>query len=313
MKIDFVASLPHYRDHMLPIFNCLPAAMQGTVHPLGDVRPPPSHHVVMVGGWQDVQVLQGRARMIYVEHGAGQAYLGEEGSARNPGWSGSGGDRHFGVVGFIAPSETVAKRWRTAPAVAVGCPKMDEYVGLEPSGEPSVCFAWHWEALVCPEARTALPHYQNHFIDIIRRFERQGFKVYGHAHPRWERALDPMMAAMGLEQLHTDREVFERCSVLFVDNSSIGVEFMSLGRPVVWLNAPWYRRDVHHTGRFWEWTEGIPTMDGPDELMELWVSDVMYGDDNTTARQRIVDSVYAHTDGSSSQRAADFIAQLVGR
>ena len=31
---DVVCSLPHYRDHVLPIFEALPSSMQGTVHPL---------------------------------------------------------------------------------------------------------------------------------------------------------------------------------------------------------------------------------------------------------------------------------------
>ncbi|HQZ35299.1 MAG TPA: hypothetical protein PK020_12815, partial [Ilumatobacteraceae bacterium] len=120
MKVDVIASEQHYLDHMLPIFECLPTRLQGHVFPLAPTpRKPLFDHVAMVAGWQDVVTLKGRAKMIYVEHGCGQAYLGDEKMATLPGYSG-GAERHpRDVIGYICPSETVAARW-SAPAVAVG-------------------------------------------------------------------------------------------------------------------------------------------------------------------------------------------------
>ena len=132
---------------------------------------PAGGRVALVAGWPDVAALRGRAKMIYVEHGAGQTYAGDEKSAHWSHYSASGGYRHTGVIGFISPSETVAARWKTAPAAAVGCAKLDR-LHLAPSLGPgaTVCFAWHWDADVCPEARWAFPHYADHLPTIVERF-----------------------------------------------------------------------------------------------------------------------------------------------
>ena len=47
-------------------------------------------------------------------------------------------------------------------------------------------------------------------------------------------------------------EVMERSTLYICDNSSTLYEFASTGRPVVVLNAPWFRRDIEHGLRFWE-------------------------------------------------------------
>lgn len=312
MKIDVIASESQYLAHMVPIFECLPRDMQGEVHPLREVlRPPNRARVALVASWQDVQPLRQQCRMIYVEHGAGQAYGGDDKHGYLPGYSVSGGVRHQGVIGFISPNQACADRWKTAPAIAVGCGKLDQYVGMKPiaSAQPNVCFVWHWPCELAPETRTALPHYQEHLPEIVERFKQQGFGVFGHAHPKWFGKIEQMMWDAGMTVLATDRDVFLNADIVLVDNSSMGPEAMALDRPVVWLNAPWYRRDVHHGGRFWDWTQGVRTIDEPEELESLNLWDVL-GDD-PAPRAKIVSEVYAFTDGSSSQRAADFIEQIL--
>lgn len=312
MRVDVVCSLSHYLAHCLPVWEALPAHLRGDVHPLGPVSPPPRGRVALVGGWLDVQPLRGVAKMIYVEHGAGQTYAGDPKLAYLPGYSASAGVRHHGVFGFISPSERVAARWTTAPARAVGCPKMDRWIGTAPARSDGVCLAWHWDAVgVAPEARSGYPHYAPHLAAVVRRWTDLGFKVYGHAHPRWEGSLDAVMATAGMEVLSSDAEVFAQCALLCVDNSSLGTEFMLLDRPVVWLNAPWYRRDIHHGGRFWEWTAGGHVVDEPEQLIELPIADLLYNDQYSAARSRVVADVYAHTDGSSARRAAEFIEELL--
>ncbi len=313
MKIDLIASMRHYKDHMLPIFEALPERLRGHIHPVGEqVRRPLFNHIAMVAGWQDVEQLGHRAKMIYVEHGAGQAYLGDEKMATLPGYSG-GGARHRNVIGYVCPSATVAARWN-APAVAVGCPKMDPWLnGNINIGTPmgrSVCIAFHWDCRLGPEMRTAFWHYRSDLYRLADQWRAQGFHVYGHGHPRWGDTLGWEFAKNGIEVLPTDTHVFMNADVLVMDNSSLMYEFASMGRPVIALNAPWYRRDVEHGMRFWSQVPGLQ-VDGPEQLLELDLLSHVTTDPYREYRQAVVDEVYAFTDGTSAERAAAWITQLV--
>lgn len=317
MKIDVVASLPHYLTHMLPIFDALPAELRGDIHPLRDIvdRPLPGR-AALVAGWQDVVEIGGRAPMIYVEHGAGQTYTGDDRVRRNPGYSGSGGERHHGVIGFISPRQVVADRWRTAPAIAAGCPKLDYWWNEKRHADRwSVCFAWHWPGgEVCPEASTAWPHYADEMPAIVEHLHRLGFDVYGHAHPRWRGQLDQQLHDAGLIVLEHESQVFDRCETLFVDNSSLGAEFLALGRPVVWLNAPWFRRDVEHGDRFWTWPTLGMSCDSPLELIRMqwweWVN--RFTNDESTTLDAELTVGYANM-GHAAEVAAAFIVDLIGK
>ncbi len=314
LKVDLVCSQRHYAAHAFPIWDRLPERIKGDFHRIRATVNPPAdpHRICMVAGWADVAPLRGRHRMIYVEHGAGQSYGGGDGRAAHwPGYSLSGGSRHSGVIGFISPNDEVAARWQTAPSVAVGCPKMDSYLGMTPPRQRSVCFAWHFDSQVAPEARSAWDHWKDSLPSIVTQLEADGWAVYGHAHPRWRGQLDDVMTLMGFEVLLNDHAVFREADVLVVDNSSLGPEMMLLDRPVVWLNAPWYRKDVEHGGRFWDWTKGIYTVDDADELLVKWPSIIGRPGWTTELQRRLVERIYKYTDGSSSQRAADWVTQLV--
>lgn len=310
-----VWSEQHYVRHMLPIFNALPDHLRGVVHPQsppGMAVRPPMGRIAMVAGWQDVNPLRGQCPMIYVEHGAGQSYID---NAADAAYSGSGGRRHTGVIGFICPNETVASRWTSAPTVAVGCPKMDRYVGIETPTIPTITFAWHWDGSVAPEAKSAWPHYAERMDEVISLYTAMGFRVFVHEHPKWRGKMEDTWA----ERFHippfwTDDEVFKYSSILMVDNSSLAYEFASLGRPVVNLNAPWYRREVHHGLRFWEHVPGIQ-VEGIDGLLGLnpWdlLGDTPLGRLSAGLAEDAVKVTYAFTDGSSAQRAAQWITDLV--
>lgn len=312
MKIDVVASEWHYLAHMLPIWNALPDHLRGTVHPVGPVGRPPMGRIAMVAGWQDVAPLRTQCPMIYVEHGAGQTYVDR---LHDPSYSGSGGNRHIGVIGYIAPSETVAARWQSAPSVAVGCPKMDAWLGVPRSNqEPTVAFAWHWPCALVPETRTAWDHYEATFPSIVDRFREQGWRVTGHSHPKWRGEFDAAYTSVGVDVLPQDYNVFREADILIVDNSSLAYEFALLGRPVICLNAPWYRRDVEHGLRFWSHVPGIE-INEPEELLafNLWDLSVESptGMVSEFRRTQAVEHAYAVRDGSSAQRAAEWITSLV--
>lgn len=316
MKVDVCATETQYLAHMLPIWAALPGELRGEVHPLGTVGHPPrprKGRVALVAGWQDVHPLRGLCDMIYVEHGAGQTYSD---NPNQPSYSGSGGQRHQGVIGYISPNSTVAARWKK-PAAAVGCPKMDHWRIPPTPPKPAVCFAWHWMCTVAPETKSAWPHYSSRMGEVIERYRDQGFEVLIHEHPRWRgKLVHEWSERFDVEVLRSDVEVFERASILMVDNSSLGMEFMLLDRPVVWLNAPWYRRDVHHGGRFWEWTDGVPCIDHPEALLRLNLWDVNAWQVDPTVDTRShqwahARRTYEFVDGGASMRAAAFIAQLL--
>lgn len=313
MKVDVIASEPHYLDHLLPIYHALPPELQGHVHPLRRPTRPLFDNVALVAGFQDVDALRMTARhMIYVEHGAGQAYLGDEKLATLPAYSGGASRHPRNVIGYIAPSARVASRWN-APSAAVGCPKMDKWVGLAAS-VPTVCIAFHWDCRLGPETRSALPHYVEHLESVVASFHRQGFTVYGHGHPRWRGHLRQVFERAGVDRyLDTDAQVFEMAAVLVMDNSSLMYEFASLGRSVITMNAPWYRRDVEHGLRFWSAVPGLQ-VDNAAELSAVDLLSSWYRSDEVEhdLREAAVDEAYTFVDGTSSRRAAEFVTQLVG-
>lgn len=311
MRVDVIASEAHYLSHLLPIWAALPPHLQGTVHQLaepGQVVRPAFGRTALVAGWQDVAPLRDLTRMIYVEHGSGQTYAGRE---HDPSYSGSGGARHRGVIGYICPSQMVADRF-SKPATAVGCPKLDRFIGIpKPVGStPTACFVWHWDCKMVQEASSVWPHYEPFFSAIVGSFREQGFRVVAHEHPKWRGQMAERMTRYGVDVLARDADVFIEADLMIVDNSSLAFEFMALGRPVVFMNAPWYRFEVNHGGRFWDWVIDHPMVDDPLELSGLDLWEVVIPD--TEAINRTADLVYAYRDGSSSRRAARAVQDLIG-
>lgn len=306
--------MKHYLDHMLPIYHALPPEIQGEIRPR-TFEPVPGR-VALVASWQDLEPLRGHHPYIYVEHGAGQAYTGDEKSALQPGYSGSGGYRHHGCLGFICPSQTVADRWTTAPTAVVGCPKMDAYLNNRCEPIPkTVCFVWHWDSKISQEASSAWPHYRDQLPTIVNSFEEQGWTVWMHPHPKWDGALNQLITDTGARLVANPADVLTGAAMMVADNTSLAYEFALLDKPVFFLNAPWYRRDVHHGLRFWSEIPGI-TIDEPTELLDVQLDhahEMMHTPVWRNIRNQVNERVYAYRDGTSSQRAAEFVATLLAR
>lgn len=290
--IDAYASEPHYRDHIAPVFDALPEGLRGSWSRRG-AGP------VIVAGYKDILAVGDRP-VILMEHGAGQTYGGGHPSY-------AGGRGREGVKLFLCPSERVAEanraRYRMTPAVVVGCPKLDALREVKP--EPgTVGFAWHWNAQVCPESRSALRHYAGALEEFAQRFP-----TIGTAHPRIAAAAEKIYANAGIEYVDA-AGLFARAELLVVDNSSIGWEFIALDRPVVWANAPWYRRDIHHGLRFWEHADIM--VDEPQQLEAAITEAQEDAPEHRLRRRAIADAVYGYRDGSSTDRAAAAIVEHFG-
>lgn len=318
MAISAFASLPHYRAHIAPILEALPERVRGPlVNRAVDV---PVDGPVIVAGFADLVKVKGRRPVIYVEHGAGQTYSGDTPYAtRHPSYSGSTHHAFNRVALFVCPSETVADRWRDVqpdtPAVAVGCPRLDRWHRQAPlpprRDHPVIGWTWHWGAdIQVKEATSALPFYERHLKAIVKGLRNADVSVIGHAHPRALERVGRMWEQVGARWTADPDDLFASCDLLVADNTSLLYEFASLDRPVVALNAPWYRRRVEHGLRFWSDVPGLQVND-PDDAVGTVLAALADPSDLAEARRATVARVYAHTDGTAAQRAADAIVAVL--
>lgn len=283
--IDVIASQPHYADHLAPVAALLPSG--------GDVA--------LVAGYGDVVAARQRGyrRIVLMQHGAGQSYTTDH---RN-----YPGGRHNGDVGlFLTPNEHSADRWRRAypqtPVVAVGCPKLDTLPAREPGPGPVVAVAFHFDLHLYPETRSALAWYLPALKDLAERYA-----VIGTGHPR-RRDLVRLYERRGIEYVPDFREVCRRADVLAFDNTSVGFEFAATGRPVVVMDAPWYRAEAAHGLRFWDAADVGVRVSVPDALAPAIKRALQLKPKDVAARERALDLVYAYRTGAA-RRAADAVRE----
>lgn len=311
MQVDLVAEHQHYYDHLLQIWEALPPNIKGinhgvtgnrTVNIVGDTR-------VLVAGYSDVIRYPTRP-VIYVEHGAGQSYLGLPTSVA-PHYSPlTRTKQHRNVVAFICPNDEVANRWTgnyDRPAFAVGCPKLDPWhAKLRGEPEPrTVAITFHWNPpasvwTVVPELQSGFAFYWPALRDATARWRADGWTVLGHAHPRAPEVTD-FWRSEGVEFINESAQLLDRATVLIADNTSVQAECMSLGRGVVWLNHPAYRREVEHCGRFWNWPKNSGLeINSTQDLVALDLDSVPASTWHP----------YAYADGHAAERAAAAILSL---
>lgn len=321
MILDAFCSSLVYLAHLAPIWAALPHAHVTpgdfwTTNPEVEeaawahgiearlVNAPGGTGPIMVASWVDLRAAPHRP-VIFVEHGAGQTYR----DMPHPSYAGGGGRER--VCLFICPSKRVVALNRATypqtPAVAVGCPALDRWhAGAETSVPMAVAISFHWPCSVAPEAGSAFDFYARALSELAGTFD----EVIGHAHPRIFAELAPRYEASGIEPVASFGEVLRRAAVYAVDNSSTLYEFASLARPVVVLNAPWFRRDVEHGLRFWEMADVGVQVDEPGDLVDgvkLALADPPV---IRMRRDEITSAVYAACDGHAADRAARAIAEL---
>ena len=302
------ASRPHYTAHIKPVAAAL--EQRGVdVNLLAPGRTPPFGAHVIVASNADVQALGGR-RLIYVEHGAGQTYNGDPLTAGHPGYPG-GGDQDR-VELFLCPNQEVADLWAatypTAQTAVVGCPMLDRW---HPPGPPPtatrIAVTFHWPSALTVEAGTAWGAYARAVERLVPLALEHGWSLVGHSHPRWDRQqIGAFWDMAGIPQV-SYQAVMDTATILVADNTSMLPEFASLGRPVLWLNSPDWRRDVHHGGRFWEWPEGQVQCDNPNRLTATLLDAMLDPPQVRQAREAMVARIYGACDGKASERAADAI------
>lgn len=331
MKVDAFCSQPHYLEHLAPVWFELSGEVRGRFYVAGLLAdshngegipgwtvgyPPPGPGLLtLVAGAPDELAI---ARpVIYLEHGAGQTYRGDPDPAvrDHPGYSGSPG--HDRVRLFLCPGRAVVDRWRAryphTPAVAVGCPRLDHWHRrpAKPAGAPpTLAVTFHANNVLTLETRPAWKHYEDGLPEAVRELREAGWQIIGHGHPKLWRPLAAYWQAIGVEAVQSIDEVFARADVLAADNTSAAPEFATLGRPIIWLNAPWYRRDVDHGGRFWDWAGAAVSVDGPEGLPEAARWALLDDPVIRRGREQMVRDVYVGCDGGAAARAVAAILSL---
>lgn len=242
--------------------------------------------------------------MVYVEHGAGQTYID------SPLYY----FERKNILLDILPSKRLLEifqlRYPYSVKRAVGCPALDKW-HAEPiflsNPTPNIALSFHFDRKTLPETRSAYLYFKS----AIKALGLQNrWKILGHGHPRIIDQLSPIYAEYKIEIVRNFDNIMNRADIYICDNSSTLFEFASTDRPVVVLNAPWYRRDIEHGLRFWEHADVGVNCDHPDDLLdaiELALADLP---EQQAKRNKAVKAVYEYTDGSASQRAANAIVEF---
>lgn len=341
--VHFYASQPHFLAHILPVYRALPHPYRGGLYLRGRARhkgiphipgtPPRDDTVVVAASFEDYRALHSHPVILH-NHGAGQSYDGDPESAGHSSYTG-GRDRER-VVLNLCPSTTDADRCREMgqPAVGVGVPYLDPYhrqVSWEEpisnpmsdhlrvvrdierrSGRPPiVAFSFHADMHVCPETRWAFPHYEQAIIQLINSPDRP-YDIIGHGHPRFHAHWMNWYRRHRITYFPDFSNILDLADLYVCDNSSTLFEFASTGRPVVVLDAPWYRRDVHHGGRFWDWADVGIRVQEPVFLpiaIKLALQDPPAP---RRSREEVVQAVYTDlNDGRATERAVTAIIALM--
>ena len=154
-----------------------------------------------------------------------------------------------------------------------------------------------------PELRWAWPRFRHAIVRLAAKYT-----VIGHGHPRAMADLAPWYQRAGIEVVPDFADVCRRADLLVFDNSSVGFEFASTGRPVVVLEPYHYRRGVHHGLRFWDAVPGLVCQDRagvPDAVSLTTVVERALEDppEAQEAREHALELVYAHRSGAAERAA----------
>lgn len=335
--IDFFARRIHFIDHLAPIWNNIPVTMRGTFYvpislkdytrglgiqevtglaPFQRTSRDPAK-ITPDGDGPLVTCAYGDTKMgirknpkrpqILMEHGVGLSF-----PEHAPGYAGGGGIR-CNVCLFLAPNEVIRKKTaKTFPGafqIVVGTPKMDKWADIPKKVQddpPTIAVAFHWDGKrVCPEAGNAWEYYKGVLPSLTKHYH-----VLGHGHPKIIDKLAPLYKGMGIEVVTSFEEVLARADIYLNDSSSTLYEFACVDRPVVILNAPWFRKTVDFGIRWWDYTDIGPQCERPQDLRGCIERALKDRTHFAEPRKRAVKELYPFL-GSSAQVAARAIINFV--
>lgn len=317
MKVDAYATMDHWFEHVQALHRHLEPDYRGSFY-MGSydlcgvagrtgavaqaIHPTRSERPILVASWRDAErCLRVGRKVILMEHGIGQSFIGTD----NASYSGS--SEHLKIALRLVPNEYAAEAHRkalpTVPVQVIGCPKMDDLLTLAPVVSGPVALSNHWgdSNVSVPEMGGAWFQWHEFYDAIPKAFPG----ALGHAHPKLWGKMNQTLAALGFEPVRWFGDVCRRAEVYVCDGVSTLYEFAALDRPVVVLNPPSFRRDVHHGGRFWTWADVGVQVDNPTEITEAIIEARREQPSQVARRREIVAEVYPHlgTAGLTGARA----------
>jgi len=332
MKLDFFARRAHYIDHLAPVYRAMPdqrgrftvpaELLEYTYEALGggDLLQLEAYHEGMLTGKDPILVCsygdiaraarRSSRKIIHMEHGTGHAF----GTAPYP--NGARGRRDQ-VDLFLAPNEYTAnliRSVRRTQVEVIGTPKMDDWFSPIQrstfSGDhgAAIAIAFHWgdQHSRPPEAGSAWEHYR----EILPAL-RDRYNLIGHGHPLAADVFRGEFERLEIEWVSDFRQVLLRADLYINDLSSTLYEFLLTGKPVVVLNAPWFRREMHWGIRFWDYCGvGINVWD-PEFLFNAIDRTIAeYATICIEERNQAITDLYPYA-GNSAERAATVITSYL--
>ncbi len=332
MKISFLASQPHYLDHIAPVWRTLPKTNRGTLYIPEDmtlhanklsVRDGhllvysrqntilPGEEPVLVASYGDLLMAKKmnlQRKVLYMEHGTGHTF-------HSSAYPDGPGKRDWADL-FLAPNEYTKKKIKVARSTrceVIGTPKTDWIIeAINPRKElkksfdipATVAIGFHWGSRSNnpPESGSAFDHYKNIIPDLKREFN-----LLGYGHPLASKVYKPFFESLGIPYEENLMRVFVKADILINDLSSAMYEFLVTGKPVVVLNAPWFRREIEHGIRFWDYSDIGANVWEPRELSEaIQKTFINYQVTHGEQRLQALTDLYPYL-GCSAERAVEVI------
>jgi len=325
-QIDFLATQPQYIDHIAPVWDALAEDNIGSFyvpqHLFGYTQGKLKNHLylysyennslttfndcpILVASYGDMKYahrVNPDRRIFMMEHGTGHSF-GTSAYPNGP------GDRDY-VSLFLPPNQYTADKIRTArstPCEVIGTPKLD-WIAREdfPRHDPPVvCISFHHggKNRRPPEAGSAFEHYKDWVVVL-----KQHYNLIAHGHPLSRVRDIPFYDSIGVPFVEDFEQVLRAADVYVNDLSSTLYEFIATGKPVIVMNAPWFRRDVHHGLRFWDYSDVGFVVDQPGELrtaIDLTLANpALFSRD----RERVMNDLFPYF-RHSAQHAASIIRE----
>ena len=326
MKFNFIASNRHYIDHMLPIWEVLPQQYMGffyihesLVNYIKNIKNVRMYNNItlkhdlkffynissekiytITATYGDLELADiGKKNLILMEHGAGQMY-----NSCHPAWMRS--NYNSNTVLLLATNEILAKRFKennNIPVEIVGCPKLDDMIKEDYMKTNKIAISFHYNCPILPETQTTFKYYK----DIIPKVAKE-FKLLGHGHPVHWNFMEKYYKDNKIKAIKNFDQITKQADIYIVDNSSTLFEFAALGKPVIVLNCPAYRKDIEHGMRFWEFADIGLQVEKPEELIPV-IYKTIKRDPQKERRIEIVKEIYPYL-GESINRFINVITNF---